>query len=57
MPGFGNPSDQDPPADLDWDMMLGPAPLRRYNPNRGIYHFDGSGIIRRPDDQSGAAFA
>ncbi len=39
MPGFGNPPDQDPPHDLDWDMMLGPAPFRRYNPNRGIYHF------------------
>lgn len=39
MPGFGNPPDEDPPHDLDWDMMLGPAPLRRYNPNRGIYHF------------------
>ncbi len=39
MPGFGNPPDQDPPQDLDWDMMLGPAPARRYNPNRGIYHF------------------
>jgi predicted dehydrogenase len=39
MPGFGKPSDCDPPQDLDWDMMLGPAPARRYNPNRGIYHF------------------
>lgn len=39
MPGFGNPPDQDPPQDLDWDMMLGPAPQRRYNPNRSIYHF------------------
>jgi len=39
MPGFGNPPDEDPPHDLDWDMMLGPSPLRRYNPNRGIYHF------------------
>jgi predicted dehydrogenase len=38
-PGFGNPPDQDPPADLDWDLWLGPAPKRRYNPNRGIYHF------------------
>jgi predicted dehydrogenase len=38
-PGFGNPPDQDPPADLDWDMWLGPAPYRRYNPNRAIYHF------------------
>jgi predicted dehydrogenase len=39
MPGFGYPADQDPPAGLDWDMFLGPAPLRAYNPNRGIYHF------------------
>ncbi len=39
MPGIGNPPDGDPPADLDWDMMLGPAPERRYNPNRAIYHF------------------
>jgi predicted dehydrogenase len=38
-PGFGNPPDQDPPADLDWDLWLGPAPARRYNPNRAIYHF------------------
>jgi len=38
-PGFGNPPDQDTPPDLDWDMFLGPAPWRRYNPNRGIYHF------------------
>jgi predicted dehydrogenase len=39
MPGFGRPADSDPPADLDWDMWLGPAPQRRYNPNRAIYHF------------------
>lgn len=38
-PGFGNPPDQEPPPTLDWEMMLGPAPARRYNPNRGIYHF------------------
>jgi predicted dehydrogenase len=38
-PGFGSPADCDPPADLDWDLWLGPAPLRRYNPNRGLYHF------------------
>lgn len=38
-PGFGNPPDQDPPAGLDWDLFLGPAPARKYNPNRGIYHF------------------
>src|SRR5438105_12115590 len=39
MPGFGRPADSDPPADLDWDLWLGPAPERRYNPNRAIYHF------------------
>ena len=39
MPGIGNPPDGEPPADLDWEMMLGPAPERRYNPNRAIYHF------------------
>ena len=39
MPGFGSPADCDPPAELDWNMFLGPAPLRPYNPNRGIYHF------------------
>jgi len=39
MPGYGAPADQDPPADLDWDLWQGPAPFRRYNPNRAIYHF------------------
>jgi predicted dehydrogenase len=39
MPGYGNPPDQDPPPELDWPMFLGPAPLRPYNPNRGLYHF------------------
>lgn len=38
-PGFGNPPDRDPPPDLDWDMWLGPAPSRPYNPNRALYHF------------------
>jgi predicted dehydrogenase len=38
-PGFGTPRDADPPKELDWDMFLGPAPRRPYNPNRGIYHF------------------
>jgi len=26
-------------AGKDWDMLLGPAPQRRYNPNRALYHF------------------
>jgi predicted dehydrogenase len=38
-PGFGNPSDSPPPVDLDWDMWLGPAPHRKYNSLRGLYHF------------------
>lgn len=32
--GIGNPPDEPPPAGLDWDMWLGPAPLRPYNRNR-----------------------
>ncbi len=39
MPGFGKPVDCDPPADLDWDLFLGPAPRRPYNANRALYHF------------------
>jgi predicted dehydrogenase len=39
MPGIGSPPDGDAPAELDWNMMLGPAPMRPYNPNRAIYHF------------------
>ncbi len=31
---IGNPPDSDPPADLDWDMWLGPAPERPFNANR-----------------------
>lgn len=38
-PGFGNPPDGNPPPDLDYDLWLGPAPLRAYNPNRALYHF------------------
>ena len=32
--GIGNPPDEPPPADLDWDMWLGPAPKRAFNKNR-----------------------
>jgi predicted dehydrogenase len=32
--GIGNPPDSEPPADLDWDLWLGPAPMRPFNPNR-----------------------
>ena len=39
MPGFGTPEDGEPPADFNYDMWLGPAPARPYNPLRGHYHF------------------
>ncbi|MDZ4799487.1 MAG: Gfo/Idh/MocA family oxidoreductase [Bryobacteraceae bacterium] len=39
LPGFGSPSDSTAPADFDYDMWLGPAPKRPFNPHRGIYHF------------------
>lgn len=32
--GEGNPPDSDPPAGLDWDLWLGPAPKRPFNLNR-----------------------
>jgi predicted dehydrogenase len=38
-PGFGSPSDGPAPPELDWEMWLGPSPLRKYNSNRGLYHF------------------
>jgi predicted dehydrogenase len=39
LPGFGSPADGTAPRDFDYDMWLGPAPARPYNPQRGIYHF------------------
>jgi len=39
MPGFGDPPDGEAPANFNYDMWLGPAPKRPYNPLRGHYHF------------------
>jgi predicted dehydrogenase len=37
--GIGNPPDEKPPSDLDWEAWLGPAPQRPYNKNRTFYRF------------------
>jgi predicted dehydrogenase len=37
--GIGNPPNAPPPAGLDWDMYLGPAPRVPFNPNRFTWHF------------------
>ncbi len=39
MPGFGSPPDGPPPPGMNYDMWLGPAPKRPYNPHRSLYHF------------------
>jgi predicted dehydrogenase len=38
-PGFGKTPVEAPPADLDYDMWLGPAPKRPYQNHRSLYHF------------------
>jgi len=35
---IGSPPDSDPPAGVDYDLWLGPAPKRPFNPNR--FHFN-----------------
>jgi predicted dehydrogenase len=35
---IGNPPDSQPPAGVDYDLWLGPAPKRAFNPNR--FHFN-----------------
>ena len=37
--GIGNPPNGNPPADLDWEAWLGPAPMKPYNKNRTFYRF------------------
>jgi len=39
--GIGNPPDSDPPAGLDWDFWLGPAPKVPFNWNRFGLPYDG----------------
>jgi predicted dehydrogenase len=36
--GIGRPADSAPPAGVDYDLWLGPAPKRPFNPNR--FHFN-----------------
>jgi predicted dehydrogenase len=38
LPTIGNPPDGNPPANADYDLWLGPAPKRPFNPNR--FHFN-----------------
>jgi predicted dehydrogenase len=37
--GIGNPPNENPPADFDWEAWLGPAPTKAYNKNRAFYRF------------------
>lgn len=37
--GIGHPPNSAPPAGLDWEAWMGPAPQVPYNRNRGLYRF------------------
>jgi predicted dehydrogenase len=37
--GIGNPADSDPPEGFDWERWVGPAPMKKFNKNRGFYRF------------------
>jgi predicted dehydrogenase len=36
---IGNPADSEPPAGVDYDLWLGPAPQRPFNPNRFHWNY------------------
>ena len=38
-PGFGITPVENPPAGMDYDMWLGPAPKKPYTKHRALYHF------------------
>jgi predicted dehydrogenase len=38
-PGFGKTPVENPPAELDYDMWLGPAQKKPYQAHRALYHF------------------
>ncbi|MGO9893580.1 MAG: Gfo/Idh/MocA family protein [Bryobacteraceae bacterium] len=38
-PGFGKTPIENPPADFDYDLWLGPSPKTPYQKHRGLYHF------------------
>jgi predicted dehydrogenase len=38
-PGFGKPTAAAPPSEFNYDMWLGPAPAKPFQPHRGLYHF------------------